>query len=70
MAYETEFELSLKQIIDNCQTLQNKVYAFTSSGDLKDLEEALYHAENTKILLDRVINVQNLRIKDREKVNA
>lgn len=58
MPYASETELTLRQILTDSQFVQNSVHSFITGTDISDLEDALYHAENVKLLLERVINNQ------------
>ncbi len=70
MAYANEAELSLQQVIKDSQLVHQEVHSFMLKEDLKKLEDALYYAENIKILLERIINIHNSILKEKKKENA
>ncbi len=70
MAYATETDLSLQQVIRDSQLVHQEVRSFMFNEDLKKLEDALYYAENIKILLERIINTHIRALKEEKKENA
>lgn len=68
MAYANEAELSLQQVIKDSQLVHQEVHSFMLKEDLKKLEDALYYAENIKILLERIINIHLKKEKERESI--
>ncbi len=56
MPYSNENDLSLQHVLTDSQALQNDIHSYIGTDDENCLEEALYRAENTCILLNKVIN--------------